>query len=137
MSAEDSAAPGPQLRFVDLQQLIREGMMDSLAISVAFVRVIQENADEHPKAVEGILLGAWTVVKEHLKGRQVDHHSVAFLNEYFSHAGDWGAMRECMIKRGEANQLTPGEFSALCDKKLEQCRKEFAQQIAAPARTAH
>lgn len=129
MSAEDPKTAAP-LEAGFLNSMIREGMLQRLAMCVALVRVIQENYEAQPEAIEGLLLGAWMEVNKRLRGQPADAHSVAFLGEYFRHAGDWGAMRRCLIDTGESYQIAAGQFTALCDQRLDEGRKEFAAKLA-------
>ena len=115
-----AARAAPRMSGIELQ-----------AATLATITVFKEASESAPRNLEEMLRGAWRSVQDRLLSRPSPGWEIqsAALAEYFQHAGDWGAMRRCLIERGERTQTEAGDFHRRYETHLETARKEYAAQF--------
>lgn len=109
--------------------------LELTAAALASITVIKAAAETHPERAQTLLKMHWgqvelSVMRGQGAGCEID---AAVIGEYFRHAGDWGAMRQCLISTGEALQKAPGEFHTKYEEMLAKGRGEFEKLFGAAA----
>lgn len=136
-------SPGPKPQVVEfsvsLEDLLRAPAYpeptikgtDLVAAALAAVTIFKEAYERAPRDLERMLLGAWREVSARAVGdcRRGWEIQTKILSEYFKHSGDWGAMRDCLIRHGERTQREPGEFHRQYEGHLARARAEFLAQF--------
>lgn len=69
------------------------------ATSLAILALIEELRVTDDRAAECVLRGCWLFVHDDVMSQaRCPPHAHQVINEYFTHGGDWKAMRECITK---------------------------------------
>lgn len=139
---EEAPAQQPRVRVLEINladllgaRMPRMTGIELQAAALATITIFKEASESAPKHLEQMLLGAWDSVFQRLNGRPSPGCEIQaqVLQEYFQHAGDWSAMRRCIISRGEKQQAEPGDFHRRYESHLETARKEYAAQFGSAA----
>ena len=106
--------------------------IDIVSAALAAVQILKEYSESNPDVMERLLLGSWMSVEQRLEGHSPHAWRVdaMIMAEYFRHAGDWGAMRQCMISMGERLQSAQGEFHQKYEEALAKSRASLARQMS-------
>lgn len=120
---------------INLAGLLGRPKLSSLEIAaaaLASITVIKAAAETHPERAQKLLKMHWGQVELAVLrpgiNCQIDS---AVIGEYFRHAGDWGAIRQCLINTGEGLQKTPGEFHTKYEEMLARAREEYSKLFGA------
>ncbi|MGH8218650.1 MAG: hypothetical protein ACREUT_08810, partial [Steroidobacteraceae bacterium] len=108
----------------------RLSQIERHAATLALIRVIEEARDTKRENVDAILAGAFSTISAivlfglYQSGWDIQ---LNLLQEWFTHRGDYVAMKGCLTARAECKQSRPGQLLELIDKHLAQAREEYAR----------
>lgn len=113
-------------------------LVDIGARSFAVISIMDENSESNTEGVQGLLLSCWhsfsAVGRSTPIKRATDKQ---ILHEYFTHRGDWRAMKSCLLDAiREAAPTRVPEWEEKVAKYLTDARKQFEDAFRAPGVSA-
>lgn len=143
VDAETPQQMEPKVRFIEInlsdllgrQAAPKLSHLELTAAALASITIIKAAAESHPERAQALLKMHWSQVElsVRLPGTNCEIDA-AVIGEYFRHAGDWGAMRQCLIDTGERLQKAQGEFHAKYEEMLAKARGEFDKLFGVAAK---